>query len=47
MRGSLTGNNHRACNCVSGSAKGREVHVHGINDVLEIEGYFDIQYLVG
>ena len=38
----LTSNDHGSRHCISGSADGCKIHIHRINDALEIEGDFDI-----
>jgi hypothetical protein len=43
--GQLTGDNHRPGHCPGGAAHGHKVDVHGIDNVLEIEGHLDVEHL--
>lgn len=45
MSSELTSYNHRPCHSVCGATHGCEIDVHRVDDILEVEGNFDIEDL--
>jgi hypothetical protein len=41
----LTSYYHRSCHCVRGATHGCEIDVHRVDDILEVEGNFDVKDL--